>query len=127
MTVYLSAADVAQIVEHALGEPLDSSLNDVGLLAGAVARPRAVRDHVDVYQGLALKAAALLESLARSNALVDGNKRTAWVAMNVFLELNHHRTTFTENEAFILVQEVAHGHVKLPGAAERIAARLERV
>jgi len=126
MTVYLSAADVSQVIELVMGEPLDASLNDVGLLAGALARPRAVRHHVDVYPTLPLKAAALLESLARSNALVDGNKRTAWVATNVFLELNHHRTTFSENEAFILVQEVAHGHVRLHDAAERIAARLER-
>jgi len=34
------------------------------------------------------KAAALLESLARNHALVDGNKRLAWVATRLFLIVN---------------------------------------
>jgi death on curing protein len=34
------------------------------------------------------KAAALLQSLARNHALVDGNKRTAWAAAWTFLHIN---------------------------------------
>ena len=42
----------------------------------------------DAYPDLFTKAAALLESLARNHALIDGNKRLAWVAMRLFLALN---------------------------------------
>lgn len=125
MIAYLSTADLAEIVERVTGKPFDEEVNDIGLLAGAVARPRAALEDVEAYDSLPLKAAALFESLARNKPLVDGNLRAAWVAVNVFLELNHRRTTFTENEAFILVHEVAHGHISLAETAERIEARLE--
>ena len=42
----------------------------------------------ELYPTLYEKAAALLHSVARNHALVDGNQRTAWLAMRVFLRLN---------------------------------------
>ena len=124
-TTYLGIDDLVQIVELVTGEPIEASLRDVGLLAGAVARPRAQRDGVDAYEGLARKSAALLEALGGNNALRDGNRRIAWVAVNVFVELNKQRLVFTENEAFILLHEVALGHAGFGDIAERIATRLQ--
>ena len=43
----------------------------------------------DAYPDLWTKAAALLQSIVKNHALVDGNKRLAWMATAVFLELNH--------------------------------------
>ena len=37
---------------------------------------------------MALKAAALLQSLVKNHALVDGNERLAWLATTVFLDVN---------------------------------------
>lgn len=51
-------------------------------------RPRATVFGSDAYPELWDKAAALLHSLARNHALVDGNKRTAWAAAWTFLVLN---------------------------------------
>jgi death-on-curing protein len=42
----------------------------------------------DAYLSLVEKAAALLHSLTANHALVDGNKRTAWLATVVFLRDN---------------------------------------
>ena len=42
----------------------------------------------DAYPSTAAKAAALLESLAKNHALIDGNKRLAWAACSVFVSLN---------------------------------------
>ncbi|MEI6251579.1 MAG: type II toxin-antitoxin system death-on-curing family toxin [Mycobacteriaceae bacterium] len=54
------------------------------------------------------KAAALLQSLATNHALIDGNKRTAFVATALFYELNGHRVPAgPENELFELVIAVA--------------------
>ncbi|ODQ95512.1 death-on-curing protein [Mycolicibacterium holsaticum] len=61
---------------------------DYGLLDAAVARPQATAFGIDAYPDLFTKAAALLQSLARNHALVDGNKRTAWAATWTFLYLN---------------------------------------
>ena len=43
---------------------------------------------LDAYPDDFTKAAALLQSLARDHAFVDGNKRTAWAAAWTFLHLN---------------------------------------
>ena len=43
---------------------------------------------LDTYPNDFTKAAALLQSLARDHAFVDGNKRTAWAAAWTFLHLN---------------------------------------
>src|SRR3954452_11998834 len=49
---------------------------------------RAGASGVEAYEGIWTKAGALLQSLAMNHALLDGNKRLAWVATRVFLDLN---------------------------------------
>ncbi|WP_235835625.1 MULTISPECIES: type II toxin-antitoxin system death-on-curing family toxin [Arthrobacter] len=57
----------------------------------------------EAYSGLAVKAAALLESVARFRPLIDGNKRTAWTLMVLLLWINGYRHDFTTEEGFGLV------------------------
>jgi death-on-curing protein len=52
-------------------------VRDHGLLQAALARPQTSVFGEDAYPTLADKAAALLHSMARNHALVDGNKRLA--------------------------------------------------
>ena len=63
----------------------------------------------DAYPDLHLKAAALLHSLARNHALVDGNKRLAWTACRTFLAINAQWIRATEDERFDFVIGVASG------------------
>ena len=86
MTAYLDRDDVLTAGTHALGHLPD--VGDFGLLDSAVARPQSTVYGVDAYPDLYTKAAALLQSLARNHALVDGNKRTAWAAAWTFLYIN---------------------------------------
>jgi death-on-curing protein len=86
-------------------------VRDVGLLDSAAARPRSTSFGQDAYPTMQLKAAALLHSIARNQALVDGNKRLAWLAATVFLDLNGRRPGSTDDEAFTLVVDVAEGAV----------------
>lgn len=95
-------------------------VRDVGLLDSAAARPRSSAFGDDAYPGLDLKAAALLHSIARNHALVDGNKRLAWFAAVVFLDLNGHAPELEDQGAFELVMDAAQGTVDV----EKIAARL---
>ena len=64
---------------------------------------------LDAYESLEEKAGALLHSLARNHALVDGNKRLALAATIAFMGLNGYRLTLTNDEAYTLVIEVASG------------------
>ncbi len=108
MTDYLTLDDVLAVAEAHLGRPADVS--DYGLLESALARPKATVFGEDAYPGVHEKAAALLQSLATNRALVDGNKRTAFVATALFYELNgHHVPGDPEDELFELVIAVATG------------------
>jgi death-on-curing protein len=82
-------------------------VRDYGLLESALARPQTTVFGADAYPDLLTKAAALLHSLARNHALVDGNKRLAWLATYVFLDINGRRVTVTDDEVVELVLAVA--------------------
>lgn len=58
-------------------------LRDMGALESALFRPQ-----IGYYDGLIAEAAALLESLAMNHPFVDGNKRVAFAATEIFLNLN---------------------------------------
>ena len=86
MIEYLDREDVLTAGSIAFGPEL--KVRDYGLLDAAVARPQATVFGVDAYPDVWDKAAALLQSLARNHALVDGNKRTAWASAWTFLHIN---------------------------------------
>jgi death on curing protein len=93
---------------------------DVGLLEAACARPKATALGEEAYPSLDLKAAALLHSLVRNHALVDGNKRLAWLATLVLLDLNGVGVTVTDDEAFDLVMSAAAGQLDVVEIAKRL-------
>ncbi|MGI9156996.1 MAG: type II toxin-antitoxin system death-on-curing family toxin [Marmoricola sp.] len=95
-------------------------VRDLGLLDAAVARPRSSAFGEDAYPTLALKAAAQLHSLARNHALVDGNKRLAWLATVVFLDLNSSSPQVSQDAAFELVMDASTGMVDVAEIATRL-------
>jgi death on curing protein len=101
MTVYLDLEDLLEIARAAVGQ--DVVVRDYGLLESALARPRASVFGQDAYPNLHLKAAALLQSLSRNHALVDGNKRLAWTACRTFLAINSQWISAAEDERFDFV------------------------
>ena len=119
MTVYLDLPSLLDLAELILGEP--PHVRDVGLLSSAAARPATVAFGVEAYEDSWTKASALLQSIALNHALLDGNKRLAWVAMRVFLDLNNVPPVVVDvdqAEAFVLrvitheldtVEEIAKG------------------
>ena len=95
-------------------------VRDVGLLDSAANRPRATAFGADAYPSIEEKAAALLHSLAGNHCLIDGNKRLAWLATVVFLDLNGRSTGLDDDEAFELVMAVASGRSNIPELAVRL-------
>lgn len=122
--IYLSLSELLHVAERTIGP--DVPVRDHGLLESALARPRATVFGADAYEGLEEKAGALLHSLARNHALLDGNKRLALAGTIAFLGLNGYRLTLTNDEAYTLVMEVASGEVDdVPDIADRIRAGIE--
>lgn len=115
MTEYLTLEDGLLIVGR-----LGFHVRDAGLLASALARPAASLFGADAYANLELKAAALLESLARNHPVIDGNKRTAWTTLVAFLWINGCRPAMSTDAAFELIVGVAAGEIALAESARRI-------
>jgi death-on-curing protein len=116
---YLDLEDLLGLVRHLGAGPV----RDVGLLDSAAARPRSSAFGADAYPSPQLKAAALMHSLARNHALVDGNKRLAWLATVVFLDINGVEPALDDNGAFAVVMDVAQGHEELEELADRLGVR----
>ena len=109
MTRHLTVEQTLQIARAAVGGPVQ--VRDIGLLEAAVHRPRASVLGQDAYADLLSKAAALMHSLARNHALVDGNKRLAWLATYVFCAKNGVELDPDDDVAYDLVVAVASGEV----------------
>ncbi|MCL6095823.1 MAG: type II toxin-antitoxin system death-on-curing family toxin [Actinobacteria bacterium] len=123
MTVYLDLDEFLVLAEITLGCPPD--IRDVGLLQSALSRPAASAFGADAYTDLSAKAAALLQSLACNHALVDGNKRCAWVATRTFIRLNRADVIIGQDEAYQLVMDVATGQLRdIAKIAEVVAQNL---
>ena len=116
--IYLDLDDLLHVAARTLG---DVQVRDAGLLESALARPRSTAFGEDTYPSIHGKAAALLHSLARNHALVDGNKRLALAATIAFYGLNGLRLTLSNDEAYELVMAVAAGDID---DVEPITARL---
>ena len=82
-------------------------VRDLGLLQSAVARPRATFGRRDLYPGLNAKAAALMASLVKNHAFVDGNKRTAVAATGLFLAANGRRLEAAQKDVVRFALDVA--------------------
>ncbi len=86
------ALEIHRVLIERFGGP--PGVRDLGLLESALFRPR-----TGYYADLAEMAAALFESLIMNHPFVDGNKRVAFFATDVFLRLNGHKLKVDPVEA----------------------------
>ncbi|ESQ80960.1 type II toxin-antitoxin system death-on-curing family toxin [Asticcacaulis sp. YBE204] len=106
MTRYLTLRDVLEIHDVQLAAYGGATgLRDPGQLESALFRPQ-----TGYYADLVVEAAALWESLSQNHPFIDGNKRTAFASMHVFLIINGYRLTAPLNEAITFVTELYETH-----------------
>lgn len=117
--IFLDLDDLLHIAARVVPQV---EVRDVGLLEAAVARPQTSAYGQDAYPTLHDKAAALLHSVARNHALVDGNKRLALAAVIAFYGLNGFHLTLSNDDAYELVVAVAAGQLD---ATQDIALALQ--
>ena len=118
---YLSVDDLLEI---AAGILPTVEIRDVGLLAAAAGRPRSSAFGADAYPSFPEKAAALLHSIARNHALVDGDKRLAWSAARVFCLLNGRDLELGVDEAEAMVVGAATSAHDVAALAELVGNAL---
>jgi death-on-curing protein len=105
--IFLNLEELLDVASRTLGSEPD--IRDLGLLESALARPQASAFGEAAYPTIHEQAAALLHSLARNHALVDGNKRLALAATIAFYGMNGMRLTLSNDQVYELVIDVASG------------------
>ncbi|HET8535742.1 MAG TPA: type II toxin-antitoxin system death-on-curing family toxin [Solirubrobacteraceae bacterium] len=107
--IFLDLELLLHVAARALGGAPE--VRDRGLLQSAVLRPQATAFGEAAYPDIDSKAAALVHSLARNHALVDGNKRLSLAALIAFYGMNGFQLTFTNDEAYDFIIAVATGEL----------------
>jgi death-on-curing protein len=113
--IYLTLEELTQLADAVVDGEV--KVRDPGLLGAAVARPQTTVFGEDAYPTLSDKAAALLHSIVRNHALVDGNKRLAFAAVVLFCALNGHYPRFGDDDAYDMVIKAATGEFDVPDIA----------
>ncbi len=109
-----------QLAEHGGRE----GVRDEALLQSALARPQQRQAYVDPPPDLADLAASLAFGLARNHPFVDGNKRTAAVACEVFLALNGATLLADDAELYPVYIALAEGSLDESELADWLRPRL---
>jgi death-on-curing protein len=101
-------ADVLRNVQARLIEKYGglSGVRDNGALESAIARPKNLHAYEDV-SSIARLGASVAWAIVRNHPFVDGNKRAAFAALTIFLELNGHGLTCSQVEETAMVLRAA--------------------
>jgi death-on-curing protein len=85
-------------------------IRDSGLLSSALVRPQ----NLSAYSGASLihLAARLAYGIVKNHPFVDGNKRTAFQVMYVFLKVNHKTLEVPEPEVVLTMTNLASGMIQ---------------
>jgi death-on-curing protein len=116
----IEAAHDEQLAEH--GGP--GGLRDAGMLSSALARPQN-RARYESSSDAADLAASYAFGIARNHPFVDGNKRTAFVALETFLELNRCELHATDEECVHVMLGLAAGEVSEEALGQWIRERIQ--
>ncbi len=114
MAVHFIPKDVVLIIHADLlqrygGEP---GLRDAGLLDSALAQPKMTFSGKYIHKTLFDKAAAYGFHVCKNHPFVDGNKRVAFVLMDIFLQNNGWEICPTEEEAYAIMMNLASGKLQ---------------
>ncbi len=125
MIVWIERALVLALHERQLAEHGGGiGVRDEGLLESALARPQQLHAYGDPPPDLAALAASLAFGLARNHPFIDGNKRTAAVAYELFLVLNDAMLQASNIELYPVYLALAEGSLDEAGFADWLRPRL---
>ena len=124
--VFLTVDDVLAIHRRVVDEfGGDPGIRDRGLLESAVAMPHATFGGQALHEGLPAKAAAYHFHLCSNHPFVDGNKRVAVAAAEVFLLLNRHELVAGDDQIEDLTLKVASGELAKTTVVEFFEAHVQ--
>ena len=99
-------------------------IRDKGALDAAINRPFATFDSQELYPSPADKAAAIIESILVNHPFIDGNKRTGYVLMRLFLMQAGQDIQASQDDKYDFVISIATGKMTYDGIRKWITERL---
>ena len=117
------AGEIHKILIEAFGG--SHGIRDMASLDSALARPFQTFGKDDLYPTPIHKAAALIESLLINHPFVDGNKRTGYVLMRIFLINNGLDINTTQEDKYIFVINIASGKTKFEEILDWLTKHVE--
>jgi len=121
----LSAVDLHNINEEVTNRP--SMIRDHQVLKATVKRPYIILFGEEQFPTLIDKAAATLYSIAAHHVFVDGNKRTAIRATELFLEANGLQPTWEADDVREFVLKIAKGSIGIEAVSTWLKDRVEEI
>ena len=111
----ITVAEVIEIHDRLIYETDGSpGLRDMGLLESAVLGCYQSYDTIDLYPTVIEKSARMAYAICKNHPFIDGNKRSAVVAMLVLLRMNNIELTYSQNELVSLAGAVRPAAYKIP-------------
>jgi death-on-curing protein len=93
-------------------------IRDISALESALARPFQTFDGNELYSDPIQKAAALLESILINHPFIDGNKRTGYTLMRLYLMRFQVDISATQDDKYELIIGVASGKYNIAHVIE---------
>ncbi len=114
----------ADLLQRYGGEP---GLRDAGLLDSALAQAQITVGGKHVHRTIFDKAAAYGYHVCKNHPFVDGNKRVAFVLIDIFLQKNGWEVLSTEEEAYQTMMDLASGKLSKPQLSKWLKEHSSRI
>ena len=101
-------------------------IRDRDLLESAILRPFQTFDNLELYPTIIEKAASLIESILINHPFIDGNKRTGYALLRLFLLQNGFDLISSQDNKYEFVINIASGALKYEGIVTWLKLNTEK-
>jgi death-on-curing protein len=104
-----------------------SGIRDLNALKAAIQRPYSTFDGKDLYPTVYDKATALVESLVKNHAFIDGNKRIGYVMLRFFLLESGYDLSASQTDKYNFITEISKGILEFEGIKKWIVQNSQKI
>ena len=104
-----------------------TGIRDLNALNAAIQRPYSTFDGKDLYPTIYDKAAALVESLVKNHAFIDGNKRIGYVMLRFFLMESGYDLSASQTDKYNFIIEISKGNLDLDSIKKWIVQNAQKI
>ena len=104
-----------------------NGIRDLNALQAAIQRPYSTFDGKDLYPTIYDKAAALVESLVKNHAFIDGNKRIGYVMLRFFLIESGYDLSASQTDKYNFIIGISKGDLDFKDIKEWIVQNAQKI